>query len=337
MLRPEVLLVTELDFKALAELTISKLAVNRQYHSRIMKTMFEVKLEKARIFVVLLAFGWGFNWIAGRMILGWLEPWTMRAIGVGLGAATLLFSVTIFRNRLTLSKRQFLHIAIASSLNVIVFNICSAYAQVFGTTGRAVVIAYSMPIWAAILARLVLREKLDYLQLVAIALCLGGLATVIAPQAVHGMPLGALFALGCAWGWAGGTVYLKWARVEADAVVVTAWQLLIGFIVLATGMCLVEGLPDMSELPPSAYGWIAYNGLIGLGVSYLLWFLAVERLPAVTASLGVLLVPVVGIVSATLFVEETMTFSDVLGFGLIFVAAVCALVRKRSPATQLPE
>jgi drug/metabolite transporter (DMT)-like permease len=164
----------------------------------------------AKLLVVLMGLGWGFNWVAARIILEALPPWTMRAVGIGLGDLTLFTAAIATGISLTVPRGERLKILIAGFFNVAVFNVCSAYAQVYGTTSRAIVIAYSMPIWSALLAHVVLREKLTAVKLAALALCAAGLAILIWPLARAGFPLGALFALGCAWTWAAGTIYLKW-------------------------------------------------------------------------------------------------------------------------------
>ena len=78
-----------------------------------------------------------------------------------------------------------------------------------------------MPIWAAMLARVVLKEPINGLRLLALGMCVAGLATLIAPQLRVGLPLGALFALGAAWTWAAGTIYLKWAEIDANPLAIT--------------------------------------------------------------------------------------------------------------------
>ena len=45
----------------------------------------------AKLLVVVMGFAWGFNWIATRIILSALPPWTMRTLGIGLGALTLFW------------------------------------------------------------------------------------------------------------------------------------------------------------------------------------------------------------------------------------------------------
>ena len=172
----------------------------------------------AKLLVVLLGLAWGFNWIATRIVLEALPPWTLRTVGIALGAATLFAAAAIRGVSLSVPRAERMKIVIAGFFNVAIFGVCSAYSQVYGTTSRAVVIAYSMPIWAALLARIVLKERLNAVKLIALSLCAAGLAVLIWPLTRNGLPLGALLALGCALSWAAGTIYLKWAKHHcADA------------------------------------------------------------------------------------------------------------------------
>jgi len=291
----------------------------------------------AKLLVVVMGFAWGFNWIASRVILTALPPWTMRTIGIGLGDLTLFTAAAVAGVSLAVPRGERAKIVIAGFFNVLVFNVCSAYAQIYGTTSRAIVIAYSMPIWAALLAHFVLREKLNRTKIGALVLCATGLAILIWPLARAGFPLGALFALGCAWTWAAGTVYLKWAKIRAATLAVTAWQLLFGGLMLAAGMLIVDGLPQLWPLPAYVVGWIGYNGFIGMGLAYFLWFVVIGRLPTTTASLGSLLVPVVGVIGSAAFMGERPTFADIVGFACIFAAAASVLLQPNARHDEMPE
>jgi drug/metabolite transporter (DMT)-like permease len=291
----------------------------------------------AKLLVVIVGVTWGFNWVAARIILEALGPWSLRAVGIGLGTLTLFAAAAIGRISLAVPPGERVKILIAGTFNVAIFNVCSAYAQVFGTTSRAIVIAYSMPIWAALLARLVLKEKLSPIKLAALALCAAGLVILIWPLAQTGWPLGALFALVCAWTWAAGSVYLKWAEIRAPTLAVAAWQLLFGALILIAGMLIFEGVPDLLSLPPRVQAWIGYNGLLGMGLAYFLWFVVVVRLPTSTASLGSLLAPVVGVIGSAWLVGERPSTSDIIGFALIFAAAASVLLQPNVKHTEMPE
>jgi drug/metabolite transporter (DMT)-like permease len=291
----------------------------------------------AKLLVVLLGLAWGFNWIATRIVLEALPPWTLRTVGIALGAATLFAAAAIRGVSLSVPRAERMKIVIAGFFNVAIFGVCSAYSQVYGTTSRAVVIAYSMPIWAALLARIVLKERLNAVKLIALSLCAAGLAVLIWPLARIGLPLGALFALGCALSWAAGTIYLKWTNITVSTLTTAAWQLLIGALMLAVGMLAFDGLPHLWPLPPHILVWLAYNGLIGMGLAYFLWFEVVDRLPTTTAALGSLLVPVVGVIGSAVMNGERPSLTDIIGFALIFAAAACVLLQPNVKHTEMPE
>ena len=109
------------------------------------------------------------------------------------------------------------------------------------------------------------------------------------------------------------------------------WQLLIGAAVAATGMVLFEPvrlLPGIGWQPWVAFG---YHAVLAVALAYFIWFEVVARLPASVASLGTLLIPVVGVVGAMLVLGERPGTSDLLGFAAIGAAAWAAL---RAPAAQ---
>jgi len=286
----------------------------------------------AKVLVVLLAFAWGFNWTAVRIALDQIPPWSLRFAGIGIGAATL-FAVAYWRRvSLVIPRGQRLHIMAAGFFNVAAFNILAAFAQMGTATSRVVIVAYSMPIWGTLLARVVLGERLNAVRLLALLLCAAGLAVLVQPLLAGGWPIGVFYSLICALSWAAGTVYVKWAKVDAAPLTIAAWQLLFGWLMVTVGMLAIEGLPQLWPISIRTMTGLFYNGLIGFGIAYLLWFTIITRLPATTASIGSLMVPVVGVVVSTVILGERPTLSDIVGFTLIFAAAACVLLQPRDTA-----
>src|SRR5262249_56541802 len=112
--------------------------------------------------------------------------------------------------------------------------------------------------------------------------------------------MGLALALATAVSWAAGTVYLKWAQIDADPMAISAWQLVVALVVTFAGALTVEGSLHLWPVPARALGALVFSGLVGSAFAYLLWFEIVRRLPATIASLGVLCVPVVGLVASGL-------------------------------------
>ena len=73
-----------------------------------------------------------------------------------------------------------------------------------------------------------------------------------------------------------------------------------------------------------------FAGLVGSGLAYFLWFGIVGRVPAMTASLGVLSAPVIGMMSTAILLGEWPTAEDIVGYVLIFAASACVVLPTRS-------
>ena len=142
----------------------------------------------ARLLVVLLAFAWGFNWIAAAVALREVSPWTLRVAGSGIGAATLFAAAILTGHKLRVPRGEFRHVMVAGFFNVAAFQILSGFAQLSGATTRAIIITYSMPIWAVVLSRFMLGERLNGVRAVAFGLCVAGLTILVWPLLVGGYP-----------------------------------------------------------------------------------------------------------------------------------------------------
>jgi drug/metabolite transporter (DMT)-like permease len=288
----------------------------------------------ARLLLVLLSLAWGFNWPMTKVALAEVSPWTLRLAGYAIGMA-FMFALVRLRGRSAILPPgpARLHVIVSALLSVVGFGLLSAFAQLSAMTSRVVMVSYSMPVWASLLGWLVLGERLNVMSALGLVLCVAGLAALIWPLASAGVPLGIVLALAAAVSWAGGTVYLKWARIEGDGMAITAWQLLISFVIVAAGVVVLEGVPRLWPLSLPTLLAFAYSGFIGTGIAYLFWFEVVGRLPAATASLGTLWVPVIAILSAVVVLGERPTALDVVGFTLIFAAAASVLLQPVARAT----
>jgi drug/metabolite transporter (DMT)-like permease len=251
----------------------------------------------------------------------------MRASSSFLGAITLVALVPLFHRSFRIpDAKAWIHVIIASTLNITLFSIFTAFAQISAETSRVTILTYTMPIWACLLARPILGERLTITRILALMLCIVGLAVLIYPLASAGIPHGLLLALATGVSWAAGTVYLKWARIQADPMGVATWQLIISFVVLVVITLTIEGPLDFRGAHGMALVGLLFTGIGGNGIAYGLWFEIVRRLPTMTASLGVLCVPVVGVVSSMLILGDRPSVTDFTGFALIFAASVCVML-----------
>jgi len=281
--------------------------------------------------LVALCCIWGVTWPIMKIALNEMPPLSMRTASAGLGATTLALLCLVMRRSFRLpSRKALVHVVVASLLNIVAFSLFSAFAQRIAATNRVAILAYTLPIWSVLLSWPILGERPNRIQALALLLCAAGLAILIYPLAANGIPLGIMLALAIGVCWAAGTVYLKWAQIKADPMGVSSWQMTIAFIVIATTTALADGRLDYGAAHLDGVSAVVWTGVFGNGLAYPLWFLAMRRLPAIAASLSVLSVPVIGIVSSLAILGEVPTVPDIVGFALILSASGCVLLTRQS-------
>jgi drug/metabolite transporter (DMT)-like permease len=283
----------------------------------------------------VLAFAWGLNWPAVKILLVTLPPFTMRVIGLGL-AALLLAGLALARGMSLVPPRaHWAALALAGLLNVAAFNVCTAFAQLYTSASRAAVLTYTMPMMSALLAVVLLGERLS--RRVRLALVCGslGLALLAWPAlstlgtAGSGVSaLGLVMPLAAALAWALGTVATKRWPLAGERIVHTAWQLAIGALVALAGALLAhERLP--AQWPAAAIGAMVFHVVIAIALGYLLWFVLLQRHGAAVSALTTLAVPVVGVLGAMALVGERPSAADWGGFTLVLAGATLILLPAR--------
>jgi len=268
---------------------------------------------------------WGLNWPVIKVLLTGAGPWTLRTVSLTGGALLLAVATLASRQSLRVPRRHWASLAIAALLNVAAFNLLSVFAQMSMSASRAAILTYTMPLWSVLLARFVLGEPIDALRGVALALGAAGIALLAMPfwsiiQA-GGVPLGLVYVMGSAIAWAAGTVFIKSARPEGAPLALTTWQFAIGALVVTLGVLAFE-TPRLELERPLILAAFAYNIVFPQAIAYALWFGLMARVPASTAALGTLLVPVFAVVSSSLWLGERLSAIDLAGFGLILLGVL---------------
>jgi drug/metabolite transporter (DMT)-like permease len=287
---------------------------------------------RAKSLLVALCLLWGTTWPMMKIALEDIPPLSMRTLTAGFGMVCLLIICLVTRRRFRLATAKACgHVVIISLLNIAAFSLLTAFAQIAASTSRVTILIYTMPIWTVLLAWLLLRERPTARQFLAVVLCALGISVLIYPLAAKGVPFGLLLAVAAGLSWGAGTVYVKWARVDLDPLGLAFWQLVIAFVIIAACLIVFDGRLNLDHAHAKSLLATAYAGIIGSGIAYAMWFEIVRRLPAGTASLGTLGIPVVGVISTVLMVGERPTTTDIIGFALIFAASACVLFAPPAP------
>lgn len=285
-----------------------------------------------RLIPLVLAVIWGLNWPAVRIGLTAMPPFMLRAFGMACGAVILLALATALGRSLRVPRAMWWRTAVAGVLNIGLFNIAVAFAQLATSTSRAAILTFTMPLWSALFARLLLGERLDPARAWALAAGALGLALLAVPVfSGEGSLLGLFFPLLAAVSWASGTVFQKWKPIEADRMAATAWQLAAGATLSASGMLVTGTTGLVGPVDAEVVGALLYHVILANALAYFLWFGMLDRISATTTAMTTLMIPVVGVLGAMALIGDRPSVLDLAGFAAILVAAAIVLLGFRVP------
>ena len=278
--------------------------------------------------ITLLAVLWGSNWPAMKLALTEIPPWTFRGIGLVIGGVGLLAIARIAGYSLAIPRRSGAMLLVISLFNITIWHVLSAYGLTLIEAGRAVIIAFTMPLWAVLLSRFILQDALTSRRITALALGLAGLAILIGPdlRALGAAPLGASFMLAAAFSWALGTVVMKTQEWRMPILVLTGWQLLLGSLPVVAGMFIFELPVDPSMIGVRGLIGFTYSVVVAMFVCHTMWFALVRVLPAAVAALGTLVIPIVGVYSSALVLGEQIGVREVIALCLVAALATALAI-----------
>lgn len=271
--------------------------------------------------LVTIAPIWGYSWVVNKVALDDSRPLTFMAISLA-GCAGFLFLVLLVTRR-PLRPPPLGWVALIGLLQTTLFSGLATVALDVGGAGKVAVLAYTMPFWLLLLARLFLGERLHGLQLPAVALAFAGLVFVVRPWDIGGALSGMLAcAAGVAWAAASLAVKLLQRRCPVDAIRLAAWQMALGCLPLIAAAALTD--PTGPHWTATFVGCVAYTMLLSNGLAWVLWVYALHALSAGAAGLGTLAVPVIGVAAAWLQLGEAPTLVE--GVGMVLIIGALAVL-----------
>ena len=278
------------------------------------------------LYLVVAAIGWGLNWPAMKVLLGEWPPFFARGTAGVTAALGLALIARMSGERLAVPRRAVAPLVAAAMTNVFAWMGFSTLSLLWLKVQEAALLVFTMPIWAMLLAWPFRGERPTARSLAALALGLAGLGVLFGGQEVgigtDKLP-GVLCALGAAILFALGTVSAR-APLAIPPLAAVAWQVGIGCLPMVAAGLLFEK-PDLDALSPTGWALMAYMTVVPMALSYLCWFAALRRLPPATASIGTLLTPVIGVVTAAITLGEPFGAKEILALCLTLGGVALAL------------
>jgi drug/metabolite transporter (DMT)-like permease len=270
--------------------------------------------------LALVVFAWGTNWPVTRTIVHEVPPlWStaIRCMIAAAGLAPLLWAQGDF----IVPKRGDMPVVLCTSiLHMVAFSALVAAGLQFVPAGRAIVLGYTTPLWVAIGASIFLSEAITARRAIGIGFGLASLAVIFNPATLNWDDRNALSGSGliliAAFCWAGNIVYVRAHKWISTPFQLVFWQVLLAAALLSVIAWLTEGAPHIVWTTRLA-ALMLYSGIVSTAFANWAMTMVNRSLPAVTTSLCLLATPLLGIVSATVFLGEPLEPSLFLAMTLI--------------------
>ena len=283
------------------------------------------------LLLAVLTLIWGLNWPIMKLALTDFAPLTFRAISL-FGGLMLFATVARFRGlSLRISRKWWPEVALLALFNLVLWMVLSILGIGMLSSGRAAILAYTLPVWVALLGMLFFGERHGPRLLLALAFAAVGVVLLLSEEfsTVAGRPMGTLLMVMAAVTWALGTHWMRRRRVAAPLLVLTFWMMAIAWLVCSGLALMFEGGLRLRDV--HAGGWFAlfYNILLAYGVAQVLWFRLVSTVPPVVSALSVMLIPVVGVFSGAWLLGEQPVWADYVALVMMLVAIGLTLLPPR--------
>jgi drug/metabolite transporter (DMT)-like permease len=283
----------------------------------------------AHLLVACLVVVWGCNWPINKVVLNHIPPLWFACLRVGAGGLTFFLVQAFGPNGIKLPERS--DWAVVVSIGLLQISAVMGLVQLGlanVSAGRSAILSYTTPLWVLPGSIMFLGERPRLFKLIGLLLGVVGVAVMFNPFSFdwsdHTALIGNLYLMIAAALWAGVIIHVRAHRWTDTPWALAPWQMCVGLGPLVALAWLVEGRPPMLTASLETIVLVIYSG--PLITAFPLWALITvsKNLPALTTSLTLLLVPVVGLVSSVLVLSEQVDVSLIVG--LLLIVGAVALV-----------
>jgi drug/metabolite transporter (DMT)-like permease len=282
----------------------------------------------AYLYLAVMVATWASNWPLMRLALAHTEPVVFVSLRMVGSIAILAPILAVLRRPLLPAPTERLALFWVGLFQVTGFVVFSIIGLAIVAPGRAIVLAYTMPLWAIPLGLRLSREVISSSKLAGATVGFAGLIVFMNPALVDWRDLrevtGNLFLLLAAICWAIGSCLYGRRPWRSSFWTQTFWQLAVGALTIVVLAAIFE--PDWSvQWTPGFVTILAYNWVVATALGYYLWNKVLAVMSPAVAGQVLTLTPISGFLLSTLVFGGAITLDIVAGILLIATGLVLTL------------
>jgi len=279
--------------------------------------------------MAVLALIWGCNWPVLKLGVSEVPPLTFRALTLPFAAVGMLLVARLSGDVIAIPRAWWWKVAVLAFFNITGWNGLVLFGVQQLPAGRSAILAYTMPVWATLVALVVLHEPMNRRKTIGLVLGMIGMALLIGEdfRLIERKPFGAAMIVGAAIMWSCGTVLLRKWKPPIAQNTLSGWMMLAGWLPLVVAAPFFDdvGLPRLANVSWLVWFALLYNVFLAGTLAHWAWFTLARTLPVAVSGLASLPVPVVGVFAGMIVLGERPGMLEWLALGFVLASLVSVL------------
>ena len=272
---------------------------------------------------------WGTTFALAKMVTpDPLNPFTFIALRSFFGLL-VLFSSLIFTNKVKewfqVFKRHIKSFILIGTLFFAVAYLLQYWALSMTTASNQSIISNTQAFWVVIFNIIIFRQKPSKQFVMGLMLATGGIFLIIFNPNISisgGTLIGDLLSILSFIFWGGYTAFIKPIATKEKPIYITTSIILIGALVIIPASLFTGAPAELTQLNLSQWLIVIFLGVFCVGITYLLWNIALANKEIKSENIAILtaLNPVIGIITSVLWLGESFSVRMFIGFVLVMIA-----------------
>ena len=280
--------------------------------------------------LITLTLVWGCNWPIMKMGVTGYPPLTFRSLSMWTGIPLLGLALYFLKVPFRIPREHWRELFVLSLFNMFVWHVLVVLAVPMLSSGRAAILGYTMPIFSAVWGVLWFQAPLRLRMWTGVVAALIGVLLLLWNEITHfaGQPLAVGMVLVSAAAWAYGTQRLRHTSIPVPTLTIAFWMTGLTTLLMTTMATLFE--QSQWRMPPEQTIWsIAYNAVGVFAFAQSAWLTLARGLPPVASTLSVMFIPVLGVFTGAIWLDEILHWQDWTAVALMVVAIASVLWPER--------
>jgi drug/metabolite transporter (DMT)-like permease len=266
---------------------------------------------------------WGASFIATKIAVGQISPVSVVWLRFAMGIPLIGLAVFMRKQFAWPKPREWGYFALLGFIGITFHQWLQSNGLLTAQATTTAWIVSTAPVFIALLAWLVLKEKITALQGAGVGVALVGVIVVVSKGNLSNFFAGQFGVIGdflifiSAINWAVFSILSRRGLKEHPSTRMTFWVMTIGWLFTSVAFFSQNGLAEIPQL--DSRGWIAmiFLGIFTTGLAYIAWFDALASLPAAQTGAFLYIEPLTSLVVAAIILGEPVTWASLLGGAVI--------------------